>query len=303
MTMTMTMTTPISTNTSTMPTTKTSEVAASARKRRRDYIANKQQQQQQQQQDLNHHKKKKVKVMTSNPPVAPAKTNASAAMTTTATVIPPSPPCSVTGDYPVAIPNKTHKKKAPPHVPATAAISAQAATTKRSNHKNIRYDPPSLIIKDSSSSDKNGQTKTRNMTKEEISEWRRDQRKQRNRASAAASRQKVKSRIAELEKEVEGWKEKYFELKGLLEGKQQKQLEQGDVSGVSPSPSPSSSMEQQKKPTDEAEVTNSRPQEESSCPITATTTPGAGMEACTNAAASPMLSTTNSASNEISRPA
>uniref|UniRef100_A0A7S1ZK33 BZIP domain-containing protein n=1 Tax=Ditylum brightwellii TaxID=49249 RepID=A0A7S1ZK33_9STRA len=47
------------------------------------------------------------------------------------------------------------------------------------------------------------------MTKEEIIAWRKTARKQRNRESAAASRQKVRDRIVELENEVDGWKSRY----------------------------------------------------------------------------------------------
>lgn len=49
----------------------------------------------------------------------------------------------------------------------------------------------------------------RNMTKDELSEWRKQQRKERNRASAAASREKVRSRICELEDEVELLRSQY----------------------------------------------------------------------------------------------
>jgi len=47
------------------------------------------------------------------------------------------------------------------------------------------------------------------MTKEQVSEWRRQQRKERNRASAAASRQKIRSRIFELEEVVDDLRSKY----------------------------------------------------------------------------------------------
>ncbi|GKY97450.1 hypothetical protein MPSEU_000703500 [Mayamaea pseudoterrestris] len=47
------------------------------------------------------------------------------------------------------------------------------------------------------------------MDKEELANWRRQHRKVRNRESAAASRQRIRSRITELEGEVEEWKDKY----------------------------------------------------------------------------------------------
>jgi len=47
------------------------------------------------------------------------------------------------------------------------------------------------------------------MGKAEVSAWRKSQRRIRNRISAAASRQKVRKRITELEKDVQLWKAKY----------------------------------------------------------------------------------------------
>ena len=46
------------------------------------------------------------------------------------------------------------------------------------------------------------------MTKEEAAVWRREQRRKRNRESAALSRQKQRDRIADLEVEVADWKNK-----------------------------------------------------------------------------------------------
>eukprot|EP00579_Thalassiosira_antarctica_P013051 CAMPEP_0201945626 /NCGR_PEP_ID=MMETSP0903-20130614/54000_1 /ASSEMBLY_ACC=CAM_ASM_000552 /TAXON_ID=420261 /ORGANISM="Thalassiosira antarctica, Strain CCMP982" /LENGTH=359 /DNA_ID=CAMNT_0048488697 /DNA_START=47 /DNA_END=1126 /DNA_ORIENTATION=- len=47
------------------------------------------------------------------------------------------------------------------------------------------------------------------MTKEETSAWRREQRRKRNRESAAACRKRQRDRISELEDEVSGWKAKF----------------------------------------------------------------------------------------------
>jgi len=49
------------------------------------------------------------------------------------------------------------------------------------------------------------------MTREQLTSWRREARKVRNRESAAASRQKIRDRIEELEDEVEQWKAKFNE--------------------------------------------------------------------------------------------
>jgi len=50
------------------------------------------------------------------------------------------------------------------------------------------------------------------MSREELSEWRKEQRRKRNRESAAASRNKTRARIDELEGEVKQWKERYHEM-------------------------------------------------------------------------------------------
>lgn len=61
------------------------------------------------------------------------------------------------------------------------------------------------------------------MTKEQLAVWRREARRVRNRESAAASRQRIRSRITELEDEIEGWKSKYSQAMERLE--QLKQVE------------------------------------------------------------------------------
>jgi len=50
------------------------------------------------------------------------------------------------------------------------------------------------------------------MSREELTEWRKEQRRKRNRESAAASRNKTRVRIDELECEVKQWKERYNEM-------------------------------------------------------------------------------------------
>jgi len=49
------------------------------------------------------------------------------------------------------------------------------------------------------------------MSKEQLASWRREARRVRNRESAAASRQKIRDRIKELEGEVNEWKSKFNE--------------------------------------------------------------------------------------------
>ncbi|KAL7494015.1 hypothetical protein ACHAWT_002849 [Skeletonema menzelii] len=54
------------------------------------------------------------------------------------------------------------------------------------------------------------------MSKEQLTAWRREMRRVRNRESAAASRRKVRDRIQELEEEVKGWKDRYEEVMARL---------------------------------------------------------------------------------------
>ena len=54
------------------------------------------------------------------------------------------------------------------------------------------------------------------MTKEQLTSWRREMRRVRNRESAAASRRKVRDRIEELEEEVDVWKRRYEEAMARL---------------------------------------------------------------------------------------
>ena len=88
--------------------------------------------------------------------------------------------------------------------PSTArkrkAISSKADDTEKGKRKTqIRYDPEIP------------------MTKEQLAAWRREARRVRNRESAAASRQRIRNRISELETEVDGWKTKYNEAQSRLQ--------------------------------------------------------------------------------------
>lgn len=62
------------------------------------------------------------------------------------------------------------------------------------------------------------------MSKEEAAEWRKQARRKRNRESAAASRNKVRNRIMELEDEVEEWKNKYSTVLKRIEYLEQAML-------------------------------------------------------------------------------
>ena len=87
---------------------------------------------------------------------------------------------------------------------STENVDSVDAALDNSNSKQIRYDPATP------------------MTKEALAAWRKEARRVRNRQSAAASRQKIRNRIEELEEEVNGWKDRY---EGVLE--RLKNLEDG----------------------------------------------------------------------------
>ena len=59
------------------------------------------------------------------------------------------------------------------------------------------------------------------LTKEELTAWRKEERKKRNRESAAASRNKIKGRITELESELSEWKSKYADMEEKMRAMEQ----------------------------------------------------------------------------------
>jgi bZIP transcription factor len=85
-----------------------------------------------------------------------------------------------------------HSDSAAPSTETAAAAKKRKAEEKENKKKaQIRYDPEVP------------------MNKDQLASWRREARRVRNRESAAASRAKIRSRITELEEEVDGWKDKY----------------------------------------------------------------------------------------------
>lgn len=59
------------------------------------------------------------------------------------------------------------------------------------------------------------------LSKEEMTAWRKEERKKRNRESAAASRNKIKGRITELESELSEWKQKYADMEDKMRAMEQ----------------------------------------------------------------------------------
>mmetsp|Transcript_43882 Transcript_43882/g.92320 ORF Transcript_43882/g.92320 Transcript_43882/m.92320 type:complete len:279 (-) Transcript_43882:188-1024(-) len=111
------------------------------------------------------------------------------------------------------------RKKAPAKAPAPAATAATSTAPSAPP-------PPSKAIPKSSPDSDDGLNKQKKtqitynpdipMTKEQLTAWRREMRRVRNRESAAASRRKVRDRIEELEDEVALWKKRYQEVQARL---------------------------------------------------------------------------------------
>jgi len=88
------------------------------------------------------------------------------------------------------------------------------------------------------------ETAPSDMTREELSAWRKEERRKRNRASAAASRLKTQSKIEELEGQVSHWKSKCEAMQDML----MKLQRQVDMLTRAQSPTASMSQELQQHP-------------------------------------------------------
>eukprot|EP00980_Cylindrotheca_fusiformis_P017900 scaffold5682_cov140-Cylindrotheca_fusiformis.AAC.11 len=95
-------------------------------------------------------------------------------------------------------------EKKPPKKRKVEATSGEGSDDESAKKKTqIRYDPEVP------------------MSKEQLAAWRREARRVRNRESAAASRQRIRNRISELEVEVGEWKTKYSQAMQRLQSLQQ----------------------------------------------------------------------------------
>lgn len=89
-----------------------------------------------------------------------------------------------------------------------AASSAAAPQTKKKKPSPLLGKPQKFYAPDISA--------TSDMTREELSAWRKEERRKRNRASAAASRIKTQSKIADLEGQVSHWKSKCEDMQDRM---------------------------------------------------------------------------------------
>jgi Skp family chaperone for outer membrane proteins len=92
------------------------------------------------------------------------------------------------------------------HAQTGATSGGIAAYNHTSSHYQKKYEPPT----------------SNTMSKVELSLWRKQQRQQRNRMSAAASRQKQKARITELEQQIAEYQRKYAAIQNEINRAQQK---------------------------------------------------------------------------------
>jgi hypothetical protein len=88
------------------------------------------------------------------------------------------------------------------------STSPHSSRTSSVSHYQKKYEPPT----------------SKQMSKVELSLWRKQQRQQRNRLSAAASRQKQKARITELEQEIADYERKYAAVQAEIQRLQEKKL-------------------------------------------------------------------------------
>ena len=117
-----------------------------------------------------------------------------------------------------AIPTNGDDKKPPKKRKVTSGDSSAARTNGKKGNK------ISSTGSNSNAGDANKKKKTQirydpevPMSKDQLAAWRREARRVRNRESAAASRQRIRNRISELEDEVGEWKSKYNHAMQRLE--------------------------------------------------------------------------------------
>jgi len=120
----------------------------------------------------------------------------------------------------------------PPQLPPVATSTSSSQPPKKRQRESKKNKQSETVAKatasnnnNAASSDSDTAKKTQiqynpdvPMTKEQLTAWRREMRRVRNRESAAASRRKVRDRIEELEEEVEVWKKRYEEVMRRLRG-------------------------------------------------------------------------------------
>jgi len=116
------------------------------------------------------------------------------------------------------IPTNGDDKKPPKKRKVTSGDSSTARTNGKKGNK------LSSAGSNSNAGDENKKKKTQirydpevPMSKDQLAAWRREARRVRNRESAAASRQRIRNRISELEDEVGEWKSKYNHAMQRLE--------------------------------------------------------------------------------------
>jgi hypothetical protein len=118
-----------------------------------------------------------------------------------------------------AVGNIKNNNEEPPALPTTESMKQPAAKKKKKSNPTIAKAEKNVDESIRNNTSKKTQVTYNpeiSMTKEQLTTWRREQRRVRNRESAAASRRKVRDRIGELEDEVDIWKRRYQEVMARL---------------------------------------------------------------------------------------
>jgi len=114
------------------------------------------------------------------------------------------------------LPRQEGKESLPPFESKSSNKTVESSKRKRKGddgkkEEDVLTNVSSMLLK-SRSKYQNHYAPVIPLTPEEEAEWRRECRRKRNRDSAAASRQKVRTKIQDLEQEVQEWKSKYDAL-------------------------------------------------------------------------------------------
>ncbi len=116
-----------------------------------------------------------------------------------------------------------------PIIGVVADVESADATADASSNGAEKKPPKKRKMTDSRKNGKKGEDASKSkktqirydpdvpMSKDQLAAWRREARRVRNRESAAASRQRIRNRISELEDEVGEWKTKYSQAIQRLE--------------------------------------------------------------------------------------
>lgn len=132
------------------------------------------------------------------------------------------PAASTKGEAAVDEPNPTGFRKSRAKKKKSNSITAASGSTTKA--KDTKSTSTTITTDDDNKRTQIQYNPDIPMTKEQLTSWRREMRRVRNRESAAASRRKVRDKIEELEDEVSKWKTLYEDVVSRLGEAEQQQL-------------------------------------------------------------------------------